>query len=204
MFRCHCFCNFPDSLLKPTSETILLKTKAFDLQESAFAEKRKCSWKSKGKVLKEAGDKIYALTIDWKGLEKTQPVCLWERKWGHWTRREKGSGSEAWPWERSRGSGSREQDVQDEGAESGVSAQSSLTSLHHHSWELPGAVPSQQTLCGLSSASNRSLWLKSYIIHSALHCLTKASTEGCLVCSAGVMPNHVLRLLRSPICTYPY
>lgn len=60
------FFNFPDSLLKLTSETTRLKGRAFDLQETAFAERRKCSWKSKGKFLKEAGGRVYALTIDGK------------------------------------------------------------------------------------------------------------------------------------------
>lgn len=35
------FFNFPDSLLKLTSETTRLKGRAFDLQETAFAERRK-------------------------------------------------------------------------------------------------------------------------------------------------------------------
>lgn len=62
--RMSLFLNFPDHLLKPTSETTLSKGRAFDLQEAAFAE-GKCSWNSKGQILKEARDRVSALTGDW-------------------------------------------------------------------------------------------------------------------------------------------
>lgn len=82
------FFNFPDSLLKLTSETTRLKGRAFDLQETAFAERRKCSWKSKGKVLKEAGGRVQCVNYRWK-REQRQPRsrATWGSKWGHWAGR---------------------------------------------------------------------------------------------------------------------
>lgn len=64
------FFNFPDSLLKLTSETTRLKGRAFDLQETAFAERRKNVLENrKGKVLKEAGGRVYAINYRCKRIE---------------------------------------------------------------------------------------------------------------------------------------
>lgn len=63
------FFNFPDRLLKLTSETTLLKGRAFDLQEAVLLKgenalenqkgKKKRKRKSKGKFLKEAGKREF-------------------------------------------------------------------------------------------------------------------------------------------------
>lgn len=71
------FFNFPDRLLKLTSETTLLKGRAFDLQEAVLLkgenalENQKGKKKKKKKIKREVPEgswkeRVYALTLGWK------------------------------------------------------------------------------------------------------------------------------------------